>query len=180
MIFMGKYFQLISHSLKNFFLSELSVRSRPYVVDFETGFHAAVLALIRGWKDGYNDILNTPRIGYERHGKLGGVVGTIIGLANGILKPVVGTLASLTWLCRGLYANVSNASLVDKGTEACTVNALGLNTLSTDINEEQDQAVKTASNVTGFSLEVCRQIISEFDDMKKQNVDYHSDQHKSR
>jgi hypothetical protein len=105
------------------------------------------------------------------------------------LKPVVGTLASLTWFCRGIYANVSNAILVDKGTEACTVNTLGLDaSSSTIINEEQkqhyhdniDQAAKAASTVSGFSPEICRQIISEFDNIKQQNVDHQSHRHKSR
>jgi hypothetical protein len=74
-----------------------------------------MLALVHGWKDGFTDLVNTPRLGYERHGKLGVIAGTFVGLANGILKPVVGTLSSLTWFCRGIYANVNNETLVDKG-----------------------------------------------------------------
>ncbi len=114
---------------------------------------------------------------------MGAVAGTLVGLANGILKPVAGTLLSLTWFCRGIYANVSNEALADKGVEVSIVNTLGFN-----VNEEQiqhfnnniDQAAKAASTVSGFSPEVCRQIITEFDDIKKQNVDYHSRRHKSR
>jgi sterol 3beta-glucosyltransferase len=169
--------------------SESPIRSRPYVIDFRTGTHAAVLALVHGWKDGYTDLLNTPRVGYERHGKLGAVAGSLIGVANGLLKPLVGTLSSLTWFCRGIYANVSNEALTDKGTEACTVNTLGLDSSASDfINEKQkqqynddiNQAVKAASKVTGFSPEVCQQIISEFDNIKEQKIDYRSRRQKAR
>jgi hypothetical protein len=139
------------------FFSETSAPSRPYVIDFKTGVHAAVLALTHGWKDGYTDLVSTPRIAYERHGKLGGIAGTFIGLANSILKPVTGTLASLTWFCRGIYANVNNESLIDKGTESCTINTLGLD---------------NSSSIPDFSSEVCQQIISEFDQIKKQNISY--------
>ena len=155
------------------------MHSRPYVVDFSTGIHAAKFSLIYGWKAGYADLLNTPRIAYERHGKLGGVAGAFLGLANGILKPVVGTLSSLTWFCRGVYANVSNESLVDKGTEACAVNTLGLDASSSPVANDEEVA-KSASNISGFSVEVCRQIISEFDEIKKQNVKHHSHRHKSQ
>jgi hypothetical protein len=148
-----------------------------------------MLALVHGWKDGFTDLVNTPRLGYERHGKLGVIAGTFVGLANGILKPVVGTLSSLTWFCRGIYANVNNETLVDKGVEACTINTLGLDTSSsTTVSEEQkqhyhtniDQAAKAASTVSGFSVEVCRQIITEFDNIKKQNVHRRSYWYKSR
>ena len=170
--------------------SESPIRSRPYVIDIKTGTHAAALALINGWKDGYTDLLNTPRLGYERHGKLGAVTGSLVGLVNGILKPVVGTLSAFTWFCRGIYANVKNEELADKGTEACTVNTVGLDASSTpDVTSEQqkknflndiNEAAKAASTVSGFSPEVCQRIISEFDDIKKQKIDYRSRRHKSR
>ena len=131
------------------------------------------------------DIVNTPRIGYERHGRLGGLAGTLIGIANVVIKPVAGTLSSLTWFCRGIYANVNNRALVDKGLEALPMHTLGLkSSFPTTNNREQfqhskdiNQAVKFASKATGFSSDVCRQIISDFDSMKSQISNNHSHQH---
>ncbi len=145
------------------------------MIDFKTGVHAAVLTLIHGWKDGYTDLVTTPRIGYERHGKLGGIAGTFVGLVNSILKPVTGTLASLTWFCRGIYANVNNESLIDKGTESCTVNTLGLDTSSSTITNEQHDHnnIEQAAKASSFSSDICQQIISEFDEIKKQNLTKH-------
>ena len=146
-------------------VSESPVHSRPYVVDFKTGFSAAVLAVINGWKDGYTDLLNTPRIAHERHGHLGSIAGTFIGLTNGIFKPLVGTLSSLTWLYRGLYGNINNESLIDRGTEACTVNTLGLDPSFSPLTNEE-QAIQIASTLTDFSPEICREILSQFDQIK--------------
>ncbi|CAF4412500.1 unnamed protein product, partial [Adineta steineri] len=106
----------------------------------------------------------------------------LIGLANGIVKPVAGTFSSLTWFCRGIYAHIKNNALTDKGLESSPVHTLGLD--STNINKERNQHSKninqTASDITGFSPEVCQRIISEFDDIQKQNKHYRSHEHKSR
>ena len=130
----------------------------------------------------FTDLLNTPRVGYERHGKLGGVAGTLVGLANGILKPVTGTLSSLTWFCRGIFAHINNNALIGKGTEAYPVNTLGLDS-SAIANGKQKQHSndinQVASAVSGFSPEVCQQIISEFDNIKKRSVNYRPHRHKS-
>ncbi|CAF1173774.1 unnamed protein product [Rotaria sordida] len=160
--------------------NESSYHSRPYVIDFDTGINAAMCAFIDGWKDGMMDVVTKPRIGYERHGKLGGVAGLLIGVVNSLFKPVVGTLSSLTWFCRGIYANINNERLVDKGLETYTVNTLGLGSLPSTITQEElkqhynnnmKQTVKTASIVSGFSPDVCQQIINDFDNIKKQYVD---------
>ncbi|CAF1358750.1 unnamed protein product [Rotaria sp. Silwood1] len=169
--------------------NDSSNRSRPYVYDFDTGIHAAILAVIFGWKDGITDFVNTPRIAYERHGKLGSVAGILVGVANGLLKPVVGTFSSLTWFCRGIYANINNEALLDKGHEACTIKTLGLDSLVSTMNNEESkqqytndtkQVIKIASTISGFSPDVCQQIITEFDNIKKHNIDYRSYKHKSR
>ncbi|CAF1068626.1 unnamed protein product [Rotaria sordida] len=167
---------------------EPSHHSRPYVVDFNTGINTAISALVDGWKDGITDIVTKPRTGYERHGKLGSVAGLLIGVANGLLKPVVGTLSSLTWFCRGISANIKNQTLVGKGLEASTVNTLGLDSLSSTINHGEQkqhynndikQAIKIASITSGFSPDVCQQIITEFDSIKNHNIDHRSYKHKS-
>ncbi|CAF0894317.1 unnamed protein product [Adineta steineri] len=162
--------------------NETSTGERPVVTNFETGVHAAILSLYHGWKEGIIDIVHTPTIGYERQGRLGGVAGAFIGLANGIVKPVAGTFSSLTWFCRGIYAHIKNNALTDKGLESSPVHTLGLD--STNINKERNQHSRNinqaASDVTGFSPEVCQRIISEFDDIQKQNKHYRSHEHKSR
>ncbi|CAF2629796.1 unnamed protein product [Rotaria sp. Silwood2] len=115
--------------------NESFYRSRPYVIDFDTGINAAILALIDGWKGGITDIVNTPRIGYKRHGELGRVAGLLVGITNGLFKPV-GTLSSLTWFCRGIYANIKNETLIDKGLETYSVNTLGLGSLLSTISND--------------------------------------------
>ena len=131
----------------------------------------------------------TPRIGYKRHGTLGGVAGTLVAVANSLLKPTVGTLSSVTWLCRGVFGTVNNIMIADNGEEACAVNTLGLASLSSSNilqdkqqqrnNDDISQAVNAASAITGFEPEVCRQILSEFDEIKKQRFEQKSHRHKS-
>jgi hypothetical protein len=133
--------------------------------------------------------MNTPRIAHQRHGTFGSVAGTVVALTNGIIKPLVGTLASITWLCRGFYASANKMALADKGEEANTVNTLGLDSSAMNITHDDDeqqqydndisQAANSASTVTGFTSEVCKQILFEFDKIKNQRVSSHSHQHES-
>ncbi|CAF4147141.1 unnamed protein product, partial [Rotaria sordida] len=169
--------------------NESSYHSRPYVIDFDTDINTGMCAFIDGWKDGMTDVVTKPRIDYERHGKLGGVAGLLISVMNSLFKPVVGTLSSLTWFCRGIYANMNNERLVDKELKTHTVNTLGLGSLPSAITQEElkqhynndmKKTVKTASIVSDFSPDMCQQIINDFDNIKKQYVDDRSHKHKSR
>ncbi|CAF1472180.1 unnamed protein product, partial [Rotaria magnacalcarata] len=54
---------------------ESSIRSRPYVTDFQTGCEAAIFSLIYGWKDDFTDLVSMPPIVYERDGTLGRITG---------------------------------------------------------------------------------------------------------
>ena len=164
--------------------SDREFRPRPYVVDFESGIDAAILAVYYGWIDGINDLLNTPRIAYERHGPLGGVAGTFIALANSLIKPLVGTLSSATWLCRGLYASVNNPMLQNDEDEASAANTLGLDVsdiVSDDGSDEPDpdDILQTAAETTGFKPDVCKRILHQFDKIKRKRVDPHSHEHQS-
>jgi hypothetical protein len=143
--------------------------------------NAAILSVYHGWNDGISDIMNTPRIGYQRHGRLGGVAGTLVAVANGIIKPLVGTLSAVTWLCRGVYASVNKIALADEGEEASAVNTIGLDSSSTTDNANDDisEADTTIATETGFKPEVCKRILSQFDEIKKQRVDTHFHQHQS-
>ena len=192
MIYTGKFSFYCKYEYKSTeYFSESELRCRPYVTDFESGASAAILGVYYGWLDGINDLKNTPRIAYERHGPLGGVAGTLIALANGLLKPLVGTLSSVTWLCRGLYASVNNPMLNDKDDEANTVNTLGLSSSSSSssdmiLDNEQQQYNDSISEVaieaamaTGFKPEQCKRILFEFNKIKKQRSDIHSHEHQS-
>ena len=137
--------------------------------------NAAILAVYYGWTDGVQELLETPRIGYERHGPIGCVAGTLIGLANVLLKPVVGTLSSLTWLCRGFYASFSNPALNTQDDETDVANTIDLDLLTLNLpqNNLQDEqsaseAATLAASKTGFKPSTCEQILSKFDRIKQQ------------
>ena len=128
---------------------------------------------------------NIPRIGYQRHGAPGSVAGTLIAIANGIVKPIAGTLSVMTWLCRGFYAAIYQSTLADKGEEADAENTIGLDASSvTDVsNNEQQQTddisepATTITAATGYKPQVCKQILNEFDDIKKQKAGIYSHEH---
>lgn len=146
--------------------------------------NAAILAVYYGWVDGINDLLNTPRIAYQRHGPVGGVAGTLIALANSFIKPLVGTLSSATWLCRGFYASINNPMLNDKEDEAGVSNTLGIDVsdiVSDDGSYEPDpeDILQTAVETTGFKAEVCKRILHQFDKIKRQRSELHPHEHQS-
>lgn len=121
------------------FSSESELRVRPYVANYESGVNAAILSLCYGWIDGVNDLFNTPRIAYERHGPFNGLAGTCLAVTNSVLKAFVGTLSAVTWLCRGLYANVNNPTLDDAEDGAAVVSTLAL-------EDSEDQAHENESH----------------------------------
>jgi hypothetical protein len=119
---------------------------------------------------------------------LGGIAGTLVAVANSLLKPAAGTLSSVTWLCRGVFATINNIMIVDKGEEACTFNTLGLASSSANTTQDKQQqqnndnisqTANAASAITGFEQEVCKQIVSEFDEIKKQRFERQLYRHKS-
>lgn len=79
-------------------------RERPRVTGFRSGAQAAGQSLWYGFKDGVAGLVNKPRAGYHRDGLLGVAAGAAVSIPNVVLKPITGTLASLTWLSRGVYA----------------------------------------------------------------------------
>lgn len=155
-----------------FSVSEL--RHRPYVIDFESGINAAILGIYYGWIDGINDLKNTPRIAYERHGTLGGIAGTLIAVANSILKPLVGTLSTMTWLCRGLYASINNPILNTNSTFEFNSSS----DIIIDNEQEHDKEnISEVAKITGYQREQCKRILFEFDKIKKQRVNIYSHEH---
>jgi hypothetical protein len=157
------------------------------VTDLKSGARAAGLSIAYGWKDGLTGFIKKPRIGYRRHGIIGGATGALVATANGLVKPIVGSLASVTWLSRGMYASMKkgtkkrNNGLNEKH---LLINKLSIqssfsSSSSNDNDEEQqddeddDDNVPTnirfAAVVSGYPVEVCQQILDEFEKVKKRH-----------
>ena len=85
----------------------------------------------------------------------------------------------MTWLCRGFYAAVYKSTLVDEGEEAYAVNTIGLDvSSSTNIsnyeqqqNDDISETATTISAATGYKPEICKQILYEFDEIRRQRAD---------
>ncbi|CAF2766344.1 unnamed protein product [Rotaria sp. Silwood2] len=157
--------------------SKLDVHERPCVTDFKSGVKAAGLSIKHGWKDG---ITGKPRVGYHRHGILGGETGALVATANGFVKPLVGSLTLVTWLGRGMYASMQKKNNNKKNganDEHIKINKLSVRSTfsssdidqqeSHDDNNEVSRIIKFASVVSGYAVEVCQQILDEFDKVKK-------------
>ncbi|CAF1531939.1 unnamed protein product [Adineta ricciae] len=160
--------------------SELDAHNRPHVTDCKSGVKAAGHAILDGWKDGLTGLVRKPRVGYRRHGILGGANGALIAAANGIVKPTVGSLASVTWLGRGMYASVKKRKRSRTVKENSLINKISAQTAfpalsSTDDEEHEDdkdddeipRTIKFAAIVSGYSADVCQDILDKFEQVKK-------------
>ena len=128
--------------------SDCEPRCRPRISNFESGADAAILSLHDGWTDCFKDFVSTTSIGRQRHGQVGFVVGTLVAVVNCILKPLSGTLSSLTWLCRGICTDIDPCSPDDR----C-------------IGDSMIQC-----NASGFSADVCQLILSKFDQVVRRDA----------
>ncbi|CAF1213213.1 unnamed protein product [Rotaria sordida] len=154
--------------------SDPKARPRPRVTDFKSGAQAAGQALWNGWKDGVTGIIKQPRVGYERHGVLGGAAGSLIATINMGMKPAVGTLSSLTWLSRGTYASVRKTveTYRNEGRRFSTKlfdtasSAQDNEQLQVDDDEGISSAAKTAAIRSGFHPKVCQHILDGFEKIK--------------
>lgn len=145
---------------------------------------------MNGWKDGVTGFVRKPRVGYHRHGILGGACGALVATANGVVKPTVGSLASVTWLGRGMYASVTKKkknNAVQKQqiiNKLCVQSSFSLTSSTSNADdqdlggeeEEEDEVeddddiprnIKFAAVVSGYSAEVCQQILDEFEKVKR-------------
>jgi hypothetical protein len=136
--------------------------------------------LLHGWKDGITGIVKEPHIGYQRDGIWGGVGGALLGTVNALVKPVAGTLSSITWLGRGTYASVHKAVTIHT-TDGISNSTKTLEfPLGSSTNDEKQQpgnddddndneishAAKMASAVSGYYPKICQQILTEFEKIK--------------
>ncbi|CAF2683629.1 unnamed protein product [Rotaria sp. Silwood2] len=151
-------------------------RQRPRVTDFKSGAKAAGLSLWNGWKDGVTGIVKQPRVGYERHGVLGGAAGSLIATVNIAIKPAVGTLSSVTWISRGTYASVRKAVETYRN-EGRRISTKLFDTASPikcdeEFQENEDEeisaAVKMAAARSDFHPKVCQLILQEFEKIKQE------------
>ena len=153
--------------------SDSDKRKRPQVDDLQSGAKAAGQAVWHGFKDGVAGLITKPRAGFERDGILGGAAGAAVAIPNIILKPIAGTLASVTWLSRGVYAEARNLA---KAKEANLNPRLSM--LSQGGHRRSSSASSTGSNdmspaarasyESGLTIEICTTIIDKFEKIKKQ------------
>ncbi|CAF3779665.1 unnamed protein product [Rotaria socialis] len=147
-------------------------RKRPHVKDFSTGLRAAEHSIWHGFKDGVKGLVDKPRTGYDRHGVLGGAAGAAIALPNAVIKPAVGTLASITWLGRGIYAHSkqlrknkhSSDHLLISSSTGVRRRSSGSTTLSEDTSP-----AGMASFESGLRIEICQKILSDFEQIKSKH-----------
>jgi hypothetical protein len=154
--------------------SDIDKRRRPQVEDFSSGARAAEYSIWHGFKDGVTGLVNKPRAGYQRHGVLGGAAGATVAIPNLVIKPVVGTLASLTWLGRGIYAQ---AKYLTQQKDSKSDNRLSVlnptghqRTSSASITMTEDTSPEgRASLESGLRIDICQQILTEFERIKHEH-----------
>ena len=150
-------------------------RKRPQVDNFTSGARAAEHSIWYGFKDGVTGLVNKPRTGYERHGVLGGAAGAAIAIPNVVIKPVVGTLASLTWLGRGIYAQVKQLSHhrnpnSDHRLSVLTPSGHRRSSSSGSPVCIQDTSPEgRAAYESGLRIELCKQILDDFERIKTEH-----------
>jgi len=176
----------------NFNYSESDGHERSPVTDFRSGAKAAGYSIVNGWRDGVTGLVKIPRVGYRRHGILGGASGILVAAANSFVKPIAGSLASVTWLGRGMYASMIKKKQKSGKKKQDIINTISIqssfslsssapNTDDDDDDDEEEEEeeeedadyddvprnIKFAAVVSGYSTEVCQKILDEFEKAKK-------------
>jgi sterol 3beta-glucosyltransferase len=154
--------------------SDSDKRKRPQVDNFSSGARAAEHSIWHGFKDGVTGIVNKPRAGYQRHGVLGGAAGAAVAIPNIVIKPVVGTLASITWLGRGLYAEAKLSkhhkdSNSNHRLSVLTPNGHRRSSSGSTIMNEDTSPAGQASFESGLHIDICKQILTEFERIKTEH-----------
>ena len=154
--------------------SDLDKRKRPHVADFSSGARAAEHSIWHGFKDGVTGIVTKPRAGYERHGVLGGAAGAAVAIPNIVIKPVVGTLASLTWLGRGMYAETKHLSHRKDSNSNNRLSVLSpsghrRSSSGSMLTNADTSPEGLASLESGLNIEICKQILTEFQRIKNEH-----------
>ncbi|CAF1571096.1 unnamed protein product [Adineta steineri] len=151
--------------------SDTDKRKRPQVENFTSGARAAEHSIWHGFKDGVTGLINKPRAGYQKHGVLGGAAGAAVAIPNIVIKPVVGTLASLTWLGRGIYAEAKQFSSTKDTNPKERVSILTpaghrRSSSGSQLMNSGASPEGRASLESGLRTDVCKQILTEFERIK--------------
>ena len=154
---------------------DLDKHKRLQVDDIQSGAKAAGQAVWHGIKDGVTGFVNKPRAGFERDGLIGGATGVVVAIPNLIVKPIAGTLASVTWLSRGVYAEAKH---LGKGRNSNSSNRLSAVNIKEHRRSSSGSSVQSddlspagrASYESGLTVEICQKIISEFEAIKERGI----------
>jgi len=155
--------------------SDTDKRKRPQVEGFSSGARAAEHSIWHGFKDGFTGLVNKPRTGYQRHGVLGGAAGAAVAIPNIVIKPVVGTLASLTWLGRGIYAEAKHYTHQKSSNLDNRLSVLSLagghrrSSSSSIIMTEDTLPEERGSFESGLEIDICKQILTDFERIKHEH-----------
>ncbi len=151
--------------------SDCDKHKKTEVNDFQSGAKAAGNAVWHGFKDGVTGLVNKPLTGFERDGIRGGAAGAVVALPNIVIKPIAGTLASLTWLSRGVYAEVKNLTHKKDSNSNNRLSALSpsghrrSSSGSMVINDDTSPEER-ASYASGLTIDICKEILAEFERIK--------------
>ncbi|CAF0983991.1 unnamed protein product [Rotaria sordida] len=138
---------------------------RAQVNNFQSGMKAAGHSLWYGFKDGITGLVKNPQVGYHHDGIRGVATGTALAIPNLVLKPIAGTLASITWLSRGVYAQATELSEQKKNKRDIQLKLNSSNELHRsiiDLTDETSPEVR-ASSKSGLTIDVCRTILETFE-----------------
>ena len=158
--------------------SDSDQRDQPQVTDFGSDAKAADNSPWHGVKYGVTELVNEPRAGFYQLGYIGGDAGTAVAIPNNIIEPVAGTLASITWLRPGVYADAkqlshhtdahADAQLKLTGTKGHRRSHSGSTPNLLDEKKEEDATPECrASLASGLAVDVCRDILVEFERVKE-------------
>jgi hypothetical protein len=135
------------------------------VDNFKSGIKAAGNSLWYGFKDGITGLVRNPQVGYYHDGFHGVVTGTALAIPNLVLKPIAGTLASITWLSRGIYAQATQLSEQRKNKRDIQLKLNSSNELHRsmiDLTNETSPETR-ASSESGLTIDLCRTILEAFE-----------------
>jgi hypothetical protein len=135
------------------------------VNNFQSGMKAAGHSLWYGFKDGITGLVRNPQVGYCHDGIRGVATGIALAIPNLVLKPIAGTLASITWLSRGIYAQATQLSKQKKNKRDIQLklnSSSELHRSMIDLTDETSPEAR-ASSESGLTIDVCRTILEAFE-----------------
>ena len=159
------------------------------VKNFQTGIKAAGNALLYGFKDAITGLVTNPHAGYQHDGIRGVATGAALAIPNLVLKPIAGTLASITWLSRGVYAQATRLSEERKDRRDVRSKLHSSSELHRPIIDLTDETLPEvrASSESGLTVDLCRTILETFQNIQikryqinKSSKETTTDQHLER